>query len=275
MQEVISFLTSQAVDGLLPFKAQAEIAKRYSLSVSKVEEISLSNKILPARYQRNQKMISTSQQLTLFKSKVAVFGCGGLGGYIIEELARIGVGQIIAVDPDVFEEHNLNRQLFATPDLMGEKKVKAAARRVAEINPAVTIYPIAKAFNEKNGSEILQGVNVAADALDSVPVRLTLATKCNQLGIPLVHGAIGGWFGHLAVQFPGDKTIEQIYAGKKEPQGIEAGLGNPSFTPAVVASMEVAEIVKILLKAGDSLRNKYLAIDLYHMEINTLPLEGN
>jgi molybdopterin/thiamine biosynthesis adenylyltransferase len=238
-----------------------------------VEEISLSHKILPSRYQRNRQMLSVRQQLALCTSRVAVFGCGGLGGYIIEELARLGVGNIIAVDPDVFEEHNLNRQIFSTPDLLGEKKVVAAARRVAEINPAVTLHQVSEAFSRENGSAILQDVHVAADALDSVHVRLALAEKCNQQRIPLVHGAIAGWFGHLAVQFPGETTLAQIYAGKKGQQGIEAGLGNPSFTPAVVASMEVAEIVKILLQTGDSLRNQYLAIDLYHMEVTTLPLD--
>ncbi len=272
VQEIISFLADQLLDGLLPFKAQAETADHFSLSLSEVEAIALSNGILPARYQRNRKLISIDQQLALLQSRVAVLGCGGLGGYIIEELARLGVGQIVAVDPDVFEEHNLNRQLFSTPDLLGEKKVVAAARRVAEVNPAITIQPIAESFKEGNGPEILQGVNVAADALDAVPVRLTLASVCDHLKIPLVHGAIAGWFGHLATQFPGDKTLERIYALKRAPQGIETALGNPSFTPAVVASMQVAEIVKIILKTGDSLRNQYLAIDLYHMEVNTLPL---
>ena len=272
MQEIISFLADQLLDGLLPFKAQAETADHFSLSLSEVEAIALSNGILPARYQRNRKLISIDQQLALLQSRVAVLGCGGLGGYIIEELARLGVGHIVAVDPDVFEEHNLNRQLFSTPDLLGEKKVVAAARRVAEVNPAIKIQPVAEAVNEGNGPEILQGVNVAADALDAVPVRLTLASVCDHMNISLVHGAIAGWFGHLATQFPGDKTLERIYALKKAPQGIETALGNPSFTPAVVASMQVAEIVKILLNTGDSLRNQYLAIDLYHMEVNTLPL---
>ncbi len=273
MQEILSFLTEQAGDGLLPFTAQKEAARRFSLSLSRVEEISLSHEILPARYQRNRRMISISQQLALCRSRVAVFGCGGLGGYIIEELARLGIGHIIAVDPDVFEEHNLNRQLFSTPDLLGEKKVAAAAQRVAAINPAVTLYQVAEAFSSQNGSAILRDVHVAADALDSIAVRLSLAATCSRLGIPLVHGAIAGWFGHLAVQFPGETTLEQIYAGKREQQGIEAGLGNPSFTPAVVASLEVAEIVKILLQTGDSLQNRYLVVDLYHMEINSLPLE--
>lgn len=274
MQEIISFLASRSEDGLLPLQVQSEAAQRFSMSLAEIEKIALSNAILPARYQRNRKMITTRQQLTLLQSRVVVVGCGGLGGYIIEEMARLGIGQIIAVDPDVFEEHNLNRQLFSSPGVLGEKKVDVAMKRVAEINPAVEMQPICEALNKNNSPEIIRGMDVAADALDSVPDRKMLARMCNQLKIPLVHGAIAGWYGHLATQFPGDQTLEQIYQEDKEPQGIETELGNPSFTPAVIASLQVAEIVKIILGTGENLRNKYFSIDLYHMEINTFPLNS-
>ncbi|MDH3329915.1 MAG: HesA/MoeB/ThiF family protein [Desulfobulbaceae bacterium] len=273
MRELTQFLLDQATDGLLPFAAQMEAARRYSRTIAEVEEISLTNGILPARYQRNREMISLRQQLTLFRSKVAVFGCGGLGGYIVEELARLGVGSIVAVDPDVFEEHNLNRQILSTLNQLGQKKVEAAAKRVAAVNPAVKLRPVAEAFDEKKGSGFLQGVDVAVDALDSIPVRLQLAEMCDKFEIPLVHGAIAGWYGQLTTQFPGDRTLQKIYPHNRELPGIEGKQGNPSFTPAVVASLEVAEVVKILLKTGVLTRNKYLTIDLYHLEMNEIPLK--
>jgi len=275
VQELITFLQDRADNGLLPFSVQNDAAARYSLSLAQIEDLSLAHGILPARYQRNLNMISVRQQLLLCRSTIAVIGCGGLGGYIIEELARLGVGSIVAVDPDVFAEHNLNRQLFCPPDQLGRTKVSAAARRAREVNPAVRFQPIAEAFDSTNGPAILQGVDVVADALDSIPARLTLAGMCQQLAIPLVHGAIAGWYGHLAVQFPGDKTIEHIYSQEGAQQGIETALGNPSFTPALVASLEVGEIVKIIVQTGEPLRNKYLVIDLYHMEINVVPLDKN
>ena len=274
VQELITLLQDRAENGLLPFSAQREAAERYSLSLAEIEDLSLAHGILPARYQRNLNMISVRQQLVLCRSKVAVIGCGGLGGYIIEELARLGVGTIVAVDPDVFAEHNLNRQLFCTPEQLGQTKVSVAARRVREVNPAVRFQAIAEAFDRGNGPAVLQGVDVVADALDSIPARLTLAGMCHQLAIPLVHGAIAGWYGHLAVQFPGDKTLAHIYSHEGAPQGIETALGNPSFTPALVASLEVAEIVKIIVQTGEPLRNRYLVLDLYHMEINAVPLDG-
>ena len=71
---------------------------------------------------------------------------------------------------------------------------------------------------------------------------------------PSRHGAIGGWYGQVAVQFPGDESLRKIFQGWVEGKGIERELGNPSFTPAVVASLQVAETVKILLGAGRPLR---------------------
>jgi len=272
VRDVVRFLTDRAPDGLLPFAAQDEAAGRFSLTFAQVEDIALANALLPARYRRNREMITVRQQHTLFRSRVAVFGCGGLGGYVIEELARLGVGGIVAVDPDVIEEHNLNRQLLAVPALLGRKKVEAAAERIALINPAVTLRPVAEAFGEHNGRELLAGTDAAVDALDSIPVRMLLADMCTDCRIPMVHGAIAGWYGHLATQFPGDRTLQQIYSRNRNLPGIEVSQGNPSFTPALVASLEVAETVKILLKTGEPLRNRYLAVDLYHLEMHEIPL---
>jgi len=266
VQEIAEFLQKNAEGGLLPFSVQQEAGQRFSLHIAEVEEISLGHDLLPARYQRNRTMISVQQQLSLLQSKVAVVGCGGLGGYIIEELARLGVGRITVVDPDVFEEHNLNRQLLCTRKLLGIKKVVAAEQRVAAVNPAVRLQAFDVAFGHGNSAEILKGVTVAADGLDNIPVRLDLAEACNDQNIPLVHGAIAGWSGHVAVQYPGENILQHLYAGEKTGHGVEKRLGNPSFTPAAIASLEVAEIVKILLRTKPLLPRRYLAMDLYHME---------
>jgi molybdopterin/thiamine biosynthesis adenylyltransferase len=113
---------------------------------------------------------------------------------------------------------------------------------------------------------MLKGVTVAADGLDNIPVRLDLAEACNDQNIPLVHGAIAGWSGHVAVQYPGENILQHLYAGENTGSGVEKRLGNPSFTPAAIASLEVAEIVKILLRTKPLLPRRYLAMDLYHME---------
>lgn len=270
MGDILNFIRDRAVNELVPWTAQREAAEHFGRSHAEVEETILAHGLLPARYQRNRSMLSIAEQLRLFRSRVAVIGCGGLGGYIIEQLARLGVGHIVAVDPDVFEEHNLNRQLLATPRMLGRAKVEAAQARVNEVNPAVTVTPVREAFCTANGPELLQGVAVAADALDSIPYRLELAETCAEMLIPMVHGAIGGWYGHVATQLPGDTTVQDIYRNWVAGKGIEQQLGNPAFTPAVVASLQVAEICKVILGRGDPLRRRKLNIDLLDMEFHEI-----
>jgi molybdopterin-synthase adenylyltransferase len=217
-------------------------------------------------------MLTTALQLRLFRSRVVVVGCGGLGGFLLEELARLGVGQLVAVDPDVFVEHNLNRQLLATLSNLESSKAEAAVVRIAEVNPAVTVHPVVAAFVAGDHAPFA-GANAVADGLDEVPARLALARACCELGLPLVHGAIAGWYGYVTTIFPGDETLQHLCHRHASRRGIEAQLGNPSFTPAVVASLQVAELCKILIGQGTLLRNRVLTINLLDSEIETVELE--
>jgi len=267
------FVRDNAEGQMLSWKHQVEAVEQFGVTLAQVEEVALERGILPARYQRNRKTISTSEQMTLFHSRVAVIGCGGLGGYVVEELARLGVGNIIVIDPDVFEEHNLNRQLLSNIANLGQAKVQAAVKRVEEINPAVTVVPSQIAFSLENGVDLLEGCQVVVDALDSIKVRLELADVCAALKIPLVHGAIAGWYGHVTTQHPGDQSLQTIYQSWKAGKGVEETLGNPSFTPALIASLEVAEVCKLLTGKGITLRGRQLIIDLLSMEMNIIEIE--
>jgi molybdopterin-synthase adenylyltransferase len=270
VEQVLAYLRERMKDGLLPWSVHNSAAETFGLSHARIEALALQNDLPPARYQRNRNMISLSEQSLLFQSQIAVVGCGGLGGYVIEELARLGVGRIIAIDPDIFEEHNLNRQLLSTTSTLGKPKVAAALSRINEINPAVTLIPIQEAFCSSNGRELFAGATVVVDALDNIATRLELAEICTGLKIPLVYGAIGGWYGLVATQLPGDRTVQDIYRNWVAGKGIEQELGNPSFTPAVVASMQVAEVCKLVLGKGELLRNRKLSIDLLDMEIHEI-----
>jgi len=272
MATLHEYLQAQESDGLVSWQTQEAAAKEYSVTLAEVEEEILSAELLPARYQRNRQMISTSQQLQLFRSKVAVVGAGGLGGYILEQLARLGIGQLVSIDADVFEENNLNRQLLSSPAKLGRVKVEVAAERIAEVNPAVTLLPIQAMCGQSNGVGLLTGVDCVVDAVDNVTARLELAEICSELQVPLVHGAIAGWYGHVATVMPGDTTLQTIYRHWKGGKGVEQQLGNPSFTPAVAASFEVAEVCKLLLDQGRLLRNRKLAFNLLHMEVDEIPL---
>jgi len=269
--DVSAFLQKNSADGKVVWTAQVEAAERYGLPLAAVERTILEEGLLPARYQRNRQMLSVEDQLRLFQSRVAVIGCGGLGGYILEELARLGVGQLMAIDPDCFEEHNLNRQLLSSPWHLGKAKVSVAAERIRQVNPAVTLTPLRQALGRENGATLLAGARIAVDGLDSIPARLALAECCSALNIPLVHGAIAGWYGQITTQFPGEHTLQRIFA-EKTAKGVEIEMGNPSFTPAVVASLEVAEVCKVLLGCGTPLRGRVLNVDLLEMEF--VEMEG-
>lgn len=274
MDAARAFLAENAEGDLVAWPHQVEAMRRFHLSCADAERVILQAGLLPKRYQRNRRMISTAQQLQLFESRVAIVGCGGLGGYVLEELARMGVGDLVAIDPDIFEEHNLNRQLLSNPATLGRNKALAAVDRVAEVNPAVAVHPIQAAFTADRAGEFVAGAAVVVDALDSVEARLELAAGCATLGIPLVSGSIAGWFGYVMTIFPGEKTLERLFSRWSGGRGIEADLGNPAFTPAVVASLEVAEAVKILLGTGAPLRNRVLCVNLLDMEVDSVAMDG-
>jgi molybdopterin/thiamine biosynthesis adenylyltransferase len=105
-----------------------------------------------------------------------------------------------------------------------------------------------------------------------VQSRLELAGACERLGLPLVHGSIAGWYGLAATQLPGGKGLRELYAQAAATKGIELELGNPSFTPAVAASIEAAEVCKLLTSTGPSLAGRLLSLDLRNMEFSKFEL---
>lgn len=212
------------------------------------------------RYDRNG-IFQEGEQNLLASKRAVVAGCGGLGGYVIEMLARAGVGCIVAVDGDSFCESNLNRQILSKESNLQTEKAKAAARRVGEINSQVEIIPVCTYISRENGREILKGCDVAVDCLDSAAAKLMMHDICKELEIPMIHGAIDGWFGQVSTVYPEDETLAAVYEMKRE---ISETMGNPSFTPAAVASVQTSEVLKVILGRGELLRKKILFMDLYY-----------
>lgn len=223
------------------------------------------------RYQRNKNLISPEEQTLLAGSCVAVIGLGGLGGHTAEQLARLGVGKLILIDLDCFDETNLNRQLFATEQNLGQRKVEGARQRLMAVNSALDYVYFDEKLTKENAAELLKGAQIVVDAVDNIETRLTLQAICKVLGLPLVYGAIGGWYGQVSFISPGDDTLNLIYP-ETDAVGIEKKLGNPAFTPAVVSSIQVAEVVKFLLGKGELLNKKLLLIDLLNQEYTVLDL---
>jgi molybdopterin/thiamine biosynthesis adenylyltransferase len=224
------------------------------------------------RYIRNMNTLSQEENRSLKSFKVCVIGCGGLGGYVIEMLGRIGIGSITAVDYDEFDETNLNRQILANTTTLGRNKAMVSCERMKKVNPEITLYPVEEKLDNYNGDRIIWGHDLVVDALDDPGTKRLLGRLCSEQGIPLVHGAIGGWYGQVPTIFPGDETMELLYKDSNNP-GIEKELGNPSFTPALVAAAQVAEAIKVLLKKEGILRNKILYVDLLNMDFDVVELK--
>ncbi len=260
---------------LLPLSAVQQLAREWGLSRREVEIQALKARILPARYERNQGTIGWEGQVKLLESVVAIVGCGGLGGWIIEGLARMGVGHLIIIDGDTFEENNLNRQALCTEVNLGQLKTEAARERVARVNSAteVTVHPVMA--DEDSLREMLARADVAVDALDTLPARLVLQKVAQSLGIPVVHGAIGGYIGQVMTVFPADKGLYALYGrGDVPARGIETQLGNPTATPMMVAAWQIQEVIKILLGTGEPLRNRLLFMDAEAGVVEMLKVEG-
>lgn len=223
------------------------------------------------RYDRNG-IFSKKDMDKIQAAHVAVIGSGGLGGYIIEMLARVGIGQMTIVDGDVFDETNLNRQILSTMNNLGQAKAMEAKKHMAAINPDVKVHAFHAYMEADNVSSLLANVDLVVDGLDSIGGRLILQSFCEEAQIPLVHGAIAGWYGQVTTIFPGDRTLDRLYKDASD-RGLEDELGNPSFTPATIASIQVSEALKVITGKEEVLRKKILMIDLLDNEFHIIEME--
>ncbi|MDO9631014.1 MAG: ThiF family adenylyltransferase, partial [Humidesulfovibrio sp.] len=156
-----------------------------SKAMAHVELAALALGIMPERYLRNSTTYSFAEQIRLLQSRVALVGLGGLGGHVLEILARSGVGQICAADGDEFQPSNLNRQLLCTQRSINGYKAAAAAARVQQVNPAVDFEPVAAYLDEGLMERFLLGANLAVDALGGLKDRPALLRQAAAAGIPL------------------------------------------------------------------------------------------
>lgn len=225
------------------------------------------------RYKRNYKTISLEQQQILAQSTITVIGCGGLGGFIIEGLARSGVGKVRLVDFDTFDVSNLNRQLFSTEAAVGASKLEQAVARVRAVNSTVQIDAVEIRADLDNLPELVKGSSVVIDAVDSIEVKIWLEQVCNKMNIPLIYGAIGGSYGQMAVSLPDKPVVSMLYqSGQKH--GIEKELGNPYYTPCIIGGMMVKLAFDVLFDADYETGGFYF-IDLDSYMINFISTKGD
>jgi len=211
------------------------------------------------RYIRNIPAISEAEQEILKSKKVAVIGCGGLGGFVIEYLVRLGLGEIIAVDGDSFDESNLNRQLLCTEAGIGKSKADAAKERAEAINSDVKIKVVSTFLDETNADDLIKGADLIIDALDNVSARFALEDAAAKAGITIVHGAVAGWNMQIAIAEPGKNTLHKLYENKDASEAQKSCL---VMAPACCASIEVSKAIQLLLGQKTGLEGEMFAFDL-------------
>lgn len=138
-----------------------------------------------ARFERTRALLGDRLDL-LADKRVAVFGVGGVGSYVVEALARSGVGSIIIVDNDIVAESNINRQLIALTSTVGRKKVEVARDRILDINPDCNVVAKCEFITPENSESYLDGIDYAIDAIDNVSAKIALCVAAHGRGVPLI-----------------------------------------------------------------------------------------
>ena len=225
-------------------------------------------------FSREELLIGKENLSKLKLAKVAIFGVGGVGSFVVEGLVRAGIGNFILIDNDTVDITNLNRQLHATHSTIGKYKVDLMRDRILDINPNanVEIYREFYESNEKN--KILDSsINYIVDAIDSVKSKIELAKDVKDLNIPIISSmGTGNKLDPTKFEIAdisktsvcplarvmrkelkkiGIKKYKVLYS-KEEPIKLnEKTPGSISFVPSVAGLIISGEVIKDIIKMGE------------------------
>lgn len=140
-----------------------------------------------SEFSRSTLLLGQEAMEKIANSRVAVFGVGGVGGYVVEALVRTGLGEIDIIDNDQVALSNLNRQIIATRKTLGRDKVDVMKERILDINPNTKVHTYKCFFLPDNSSEFdFSKYDYVVDAVDTVAAKLEIITKANQAGVPVI-----------------------------------------------------------------------------------------
>lgn len=208
-------------------------------------------------FRKNLDFLTPEDAEKIKHTKVAVVGAGALGQMAAHELVRSGFEKLILIDKDVIDESNLNRQLYAAASTMNQLKVDVLSKGLKDICPGNDITVHSGFLNEANGKELVGAADILLDCVDDIPTKLYLERLAAELGIPMVHGAVEGWYGQVSTIYPGDSVLSALYQTKKV-QAVSALV----TTVNIIASLQVNEVIKIAAENENILRHKVLFADL-------------
>lgn len=222
------------------------------------------------RYKRHLllKEIGADGQERLRSSSVLLVGVGGLGSPIALYLAAAGVGRIGLVDDDVVMLSNLQRQVLYEESEIGLPKVDCAARRLRAhaSDLCVDAYPVR--LTCANAAELIAPYDLVVDGCDNYQTRYLMNDVCRTQGKPYVYGSIGEFAGQVSVfNYEGGGDYRALYPEESfliEKPPIETGV--MGTVPGVIGCIEATEVIKIITRCGEVLRNKLFTMDLLTMQ---------
>lgn len=233
-------------------------------SLFETELMFLKNETVPLKYIKTVNAIGLDGLIRLRLSKVAVLGCGGVGGFVCETLIRMGVGTLITIDGDVFEETNLNRQLYSYEDNLGISKSKITCETLRRINSASLISYVDQKLTVHNFSASVGNPNVVVDALDRLDDRLEFARICGHRGIPYFFGNIGSSDFRIGVQDAGSDLLERVFERSNVTDPAE---GSPAVTAGLCGVALAGEVIKYLLGMDNVLIDKLMQVNWHQNQV--------
>jgi len=211
-------------------------------------------------------------QVKLKTAKVLVAGAGGLGSSVLTHLATAGVGHIRMVDNDRVSLSNLNRQILHWEKNIGQAKVISARNKLCQLNPQITIEAIDAEITSTNISSLTAGCDLIVDALDNPETRYLLNKTALAQGIPFFHGAVYGFEGRAMTIIPGQTACLRCLS---RGAGTETKFPVVGVTPAVIGSIQAAEVIKYITGVGNLLTNRLLLYDGLNMTFTEFKISRN
>ncbi len=233
------------------------------------------------RYQKHLtlKEIGHKGQLNLKNSSVLCIGAGGLGSSVLLYLAATGIGRIGIVDNDQVEKSNLQRQIIHETNTIGNLKIDSAKERIKKLNPNCEILTFSERINPKNALELIKEFDVICDCSDNFGTRYLINDSCLILNKPLVFGSVQGFEGQVSVfnLFKNSPNLRDLLpeSPSKNAAPSCAEYGVVGVSTGLIGILQVNEIIKIILKKGETLDGKILIFDLLKMNIKKLTLKSD
>jgi molybdopterin/thiamine biosynthesis adenylyltransferase len=205
-------------------------------------------------------------QKKLKNSSVLISRVGGLGGVVAYELAAAGVGQLVLAHAGTIKPSDLNRQLLMTHEGLGQSRIESAARRLKELNPRLTIVPVAENINDDNVAKLVDQVDLIVDCAPLFSERYAMNREAVRQRKPLIECAMYDLEIHLTTILPGETPCLQCLYPKDPPAWKREFpvFGAVSGTVGCLAAMEA---IKVLAGFGEPLAGQLLTMDLRDMRM--------